>query len=62
MRWFIGQASLHGTLTRPTDRSSFQIRCRWRGHRRDGDLPDKEALMIEESKSGVNIKTGFAAL
>jgi hypothetical protein len=51
------QASLPEALFRRKDRTSFQVRLRWCSHRRDVDVLDIELLMIEESKSGVNIKT-----
>jgi hypothetical protein len=51
------QASLPEALCRRKDRTSFQVRLRWCIHRRDVDVLDIELLMIEESKSGVNIKT-----
>jgi len=55
------QASLPEWFYRRKDRTSCQIRLRWCIHRRDVVMLETASLMIEESKSGVNIKTRFPA-
>jgi hypothetical protein len=52
------RASLPEALSRRNDFTSVQIYLRRCGHRRVVDVLDIEGLMIEEVKSGVNIKTG----
>jgi hypothetical protein len=54
-------ASLPESPNRRKDRSSFQVRHRKCRQRRHVIVLDIEWLMIEESKSGVNIKTDSPA-